>query len=391
MTLLARPELASLRRAVGRRSRGQVRIPAGDLGRELAIALWRDVATAFSPGKGRVLTDQECAHLRQRAWRFSHGYVALSDSPLTLDQGLALWALACQLGELATGEPRSRFLRAAGVAAFGLAATQLAACTTFLGSNVKGSFSCSAPGGTCAPSTVIDDQALSLIQNARPMVPETRFPAGPTFEGQPRRSSTRTSASGQEGRGGLAAVRPDLVHRERRVLKVVFPSYVDGAGNFHEPRVVHTVADEGGWMQLSAVAPTPVLATSGTGPSIPEASAAMPAGSVEPTLAASGLAPAGPPDPRVVAAARARGTAARTANPIDAIKAEVDARLGQSAKAPGGLMASPGLAASPADVQPAEGTAEQAASRPKGASQPPATGEATSINPPASFPAVEED
>lgn len=391
MTLLARDELASLRQAVGRRSKGQVRLPAHDLGREQAISFWRDVAAAFSPGEGRTLTDQECTHLRRCAWQRSHGCIALSDTQLTLGQGLALWALACRLGELATGDPRPRFRRAAGVLAVGLAATQLAACTTFLGSNVKGSFSCSAPGGTCAPSTVIDDQALSLIQNARPMVPETRFPAGPTFERQPRRSNTRTSAARQEGQGRLAAVRPDLVHRERRVLKVVFPSYVDGAGNFHEPRVVHTVADEGGWMQLSAAAPTPVPATSSIGPSIPEATAAMPSGSVEPSLAASGLAPAGHPDPRAVAAARARDTAARAANPIDAIKAEVDARLGQSAKAPSGLVASPGPAASPADVQPAEGTTGQAATAPVGTAQPPATGETPPINPPASFPAVEKD
>lgn len=391
MTLLARHELASLRREVGRRSKGQVQIPARAFSREQAIAVWRDVATAFSPGEGRTLTDQECMHLRRRAWQRSHGCIALSDTQLTLDQGLALWALACRLGELATGDPQPRFRRAAGVLAIGLAATQLAACTTFLGSNVKGSFSCSAPGGTCAPSTVIDDHALNLIQNARPMVPETRFPAGPTFERQPRRSNTRTSAARQEGQGRLAAVRPDLVHRERRVLKVVFPSYVDGAGNFHEPRVVHTVADEGGWMQLSTVAPTPVLARSSTGPSIPEASAAMPAGSAEPTLAASGRAPAAPPDPRAVAAARARDGAARAANPIDAIKAEVDARLGQSAKAPGGIVASPETGTSPSDVQPSDGTTGQAASRPEGASQPPATGEATPINPPAQFPAVEED
>lgn len=391
MTLLARHELASLRRTVGRRSKGQVRMPARDFDRDEAITLWRDLATAFSPGEGRTLTAGEAALLRRRAWRRSGGCVAVSDTQLTLGQGLALWALACRLGDLAAPEPRTGMARAASIAALGLAATQLAACTTFLGSNVKGSFSCSAPGGTCAPSTVIDDQALSLIQNARPMVPETRFPAGPTFEGQPRRSSTRTSASGQEGQGRLAAVRPDLVHRERRVLKVVFPSYVDGAGNFHEPRVVHTVADEGGWMQLSAAAPTSVLAASSSGRSAPEASAAMPAGSVEPTLAASGLAPAGLPDPRAVAAVRARGNAARTANPIDAIKAEVDARLGQSNKAPGGLAASPGPAASPADLQPSEDTRGQAASAPVDTAQPSACGETTPINPPASFPAVEED
>lgn len=391
MILLARHELASLRRAVERRSKGQVRLPAHDFGREEAIALWRDVAAAFSKGKGRVLTARECAHLRRRAWRRSHGHIILSELQLTLDQGLALWSLACRLGELATCEPRSRLARPARIAAVGLAATQLAACTAFLGSNVKGSFSCSAPGGTCAPSTVIDDQALSLIQNARPLSPETRFPAGPTFERRPRHSSVRSSAATHEGRGRLAAVRPDLVHRERRVLKVVFPSYVDGAGNFHEPRVVHTVADEGGWMQLSGAAPTSALAAPGSGPSIPEMPAAMSAGPHDPAPAVSALAPAGPPDPRVVAAARARSNAARTANPIDAIKTEVDARLGQTAKAPGGLPVAREPAVSPMGAQPTSSSAPQTESGPASPAQPSVPGEQTATNPPASFPAVEED
>ncbi|MEL6487016.1 MAG: conjugal transfer protein TraV, partial [Pseudomonadota bacterium] len=39
-------------------------------------------------------------------------------------------------------------------------AAGLGGCTTF-GTNVNGSFRCDAPDGVCAPSTVIDDNALA--------------------------------------------------------------------------------------------------------------------------------------------------------------------------------------------------------------------------------------
>ena len=54
--------------------------------------------------------------------------------------------------------------------AFAFALTSLmmlAGCATF-GGNVRGSFSCAAPDGICAPSSTIDDRALALISGEEP-------------------------------------------------------------------------------------------------------------------------------------------------------------------------------------------------------------------------------
>jgi conjugal transfer pilus assembly protein TraV len=251
----------------------------------------------------------------------------------------------------------------------------MAACTTFLGSNIKGSFSCSAPGGTCAPSTVIDDQALSVIQNARPMTP-----SGPYFQPSARRAAP-DSARAPSGRGRMAATGEGMVQRERRVLKVVFPSYVDGAGNLHEPRVVHTVADEGAWMQLSSGEPNAgdqlvgrsaapaarpdTLVDASPLPSLPPAIAVPMAVSATSQAMTATPAAAGPPDPRIVAEARARGPMRALPSPVDAIKAEVQARLAQTPKAPGSPGAvQPVLLATAAPAAAAQPAAQSAAQLP---------------------------
>jgi conjugal transfer pilus assembly protein TraV len=174
---------------------------------------------------------------------------ALGEAPLSRQSGLAVWRLAIRLGDLAARRSPSPVARAASIAVIGLAATQLAACTSLFGGNIKGSFACSAPGGTCAPSTVIDDQALSVIQNARPMTP-----AGPYIR-QPAAARPVTASYTPSGSGRLTSAGGGMVHRERRVLKVVFPSFVDGGGNLHEPRIVHAVVDDGAWMELSSGEP----------------------------------------------------------------------------------------------------------------------------------------
>ena len=132
-----------------------------------------------------------------------------------------------------------------------------------------------------------------------------------------------------------------MAHRERRVLRVVFPSFVDGGGNLHEPRIVHAVVDDGAWMQLSGSEPTAIDQIEGrtaslasaafTPPTLPDAatlpSDMSPAPEVKP-------APAGPPSAEAVAAARAKGAALKAGSAIDAIRAEVQSRLAQTAKAP---------------------------------------------------------
>lgn len=365
MTLLTPQQRSVFQCAVQRRSQGQVRLPDLNLGRSEAIALWHDLVAAFandgSNGRGRALTPRELMLLRHRAWQRSAGHIALSQDSLTLEVGLALWALAGKFEALLERQAqghvaRPGLARAASVAALGLAATQMAACTSLLGGNIKGNFACSAPGGTCAPSTVIDDQALAVIQNARPMVPAS----GPYFQPQSR-TSGQSARLMLTGSGRIAAAGPGVAHRERRVLKVVFPSYVDGSGNFHEPRVVHTVADAGGWMQLSdansgeqAIAQTeagpeagaPLLAQQAQPPGDPQ-----PAVSNEPDEQAGAL-----PDPRVVAQARAKGAARAATSPVDAIRTEVEARLGGATKA-GQPSAPPpaqgNTAAKPGDAAPA--------------------------------------
>ena len=389
MTWLSVQQFAGFQRAAARRSRGQVTIPDVRLSIAEATALWTDIRAAFGPAKGRNLAPQELGHLRRRAWRRSTGFASLSAPAMSLEAAHAFWRLAGKLGALAARRKASPRSKVAGAAVLGLAATQMAACTTFLGSNIKGSFSCNAPGGTCAPSTVIDDQALSVIQNARPM-----SPAGPYFQ-PPARKAAPASALAPSGRGRLAAASGGLVHRERRVLKVVFPSYVDGAGNLHEPRIVHTVADEGGWMQLSsgepnagdkvvgrseAAAAIPASLTDSMTAPMPRADgAALVSRDVPGQALTATQAQGGPPDPKLVAEARARGTERRAASPVDAIKAQVQAQLAQVPKVPGSV----GTVQTPPLERPAEPAAAQPAAPGAAQSQlPPAPKVA---NPPAGF------
>lgn len=401
VTALSNQQVAGLARAVARRSRGQVSVPQVGIDRSEAIALWQDVVAAFGPSAGRMLTPRELGALRRRAWRQSAGHAALSEETLSLTSALAFWQLALRLGALAERRQAPMLARAASVAVIGLAATQLAACTSLFGGNIKGSFACSAPGGTCAPSTVIDDQALSVIQNARPMTP-----AGPYIR-QPVAARATTAAYMPEGAGRIAEAGNGMVHRERRVLKVVFPSFVDGGGNLHEPRIVHAVVDDGAWMQLSSgepnlgeqvqaravsLASAAYAASPAVAARAPEAAAismslptqVAPANLTPGQVIAAPPVPApplaatsGPPSPDAVTAARAKGAALKAGNAIDAIRAEVQARLAQTAKAPGG--------AAPAAPAPAPASAGAAAS------PVPAHASAAPANAPTAFPAKVEE
>ena len=86
----------------------------------------------------------------------------------------------------------------------------LASGCASLGGNVKGDFSCRAPEGTCAPTSVIDAEATG--------------------------SSTASKAVTFVARG---AVDPSL-----RTLQIVIAAYRDGAGRQHEARVVHVALPE---------------------------------------------------------------------------------------------------------------------------------------------------
>lgn len=198
-----------------------------------------------------------------------------------------------------------------------LALGLLSGCTTF-GGNIKGSFSCAAPDGICAPSSSIDDRALAMIAGE---AGASEMPAAAPA----RRSSSRTSRTASTGQVVLAAPL-DARRTQERVLRIVFQPYIDERGRLHEASAVHAVVQLGEWQQQALADTT----------SIPErnaqASVARPeslADAVEradlATVQAGGVDP-NLPDPAAVAAARAR-----YADPVKAIQDDVAARLAPKA------------------------------------------------------------
>ncbi|MDG6079899.1 hypothetical protein E3U23_11935 [Erythrobacter litoralis] len=78
---------------------------------------------------------------------------------------------------------------------------------TALGGNIEGDFACRAPGGSCAPTSLIDAQA--------------------------------TRVSSADGAGPLAPVVHAPANTSGRSLRVVLAGYRDALGREYEPRVVH--------------------------------------------------------------------------------------------------------------------------------------------------------
>jgi conjugal transfer pilus assembly protein TraV len=290
-----------------------------------ATALWSALCARTRTEKIREpsLSAIDMAQFRRAIAAKSGRRLSCTADAVSLAEARAIWDVASALAAAAEPRPANPLRAKAGAAAVLAASLPLAACATLLGGNVKGNFTCSAPGGTCAPSTVIDDNALNLIQNARPMSPASQPWSRPPMRGD----------------GKVVAVSNGIAHRERRVLKVVFPAFVDQRGYLHEARVVHAVADQGGWMQVAdaeaglpamAYASTQGTAAGGTGAT---GSAEPNAKSVErksPSLAKESAALPGAdsmlPDPAKVAAARARAKPLLPTTPSE-IKAAVVATL----------------------------------------------------------------
>lgn len=191
----------------------------------------------------------------------------------------------------------------------------LGGCTSF-GGNVKGSFSCAAPDGICAPTSTIDDRALAMISGDANGASTT--PAGPYMDDAPKARAYRTAASGQR----TPVQQVDAGRTRERVLRIVFQPYIDERGRLHEASAVHAVVARGEWQQQALATATPIpdqnaVATLERPKTLAEAvDRADPpdavVASIDPNL----------PDPAVVAAARAR-----KADPVEAIKADVASRL----------------------------------------------------------------
>jgi conjugal transfer pilus assembly protein TraV len=204
--------------------------------------------------------------------------------------------------------------------------TMMTGCTT-LGGNVKGSFSCVAPDGICAPSSVIDDRALALISGGDG--DRLITPAGPY------------TAPRSEGRGfDTAAVAPS--RSQERVLRIIFPAQIDAAGRLHEQTAVHAVVERGDWQQAlagNALATTPAQVRAATGGDTLLAAVDR----ADQALVANDEAAVDPDVPSAAAVAAARVQA----DPVGDIKDQVARRL---SKAPRRLSVSPSALRTPSAV-----------------------------------------
>lgn len=117
-------------------------------------------------------------------------------------------------------------------------------------SNVRGGFACSAPGGTCAPSTVIDDAALRAIPEAGQTDASARgkgegadlvLGEGGASEQAPILVQGRQPATRRHGGGEHSAAAP--VH----ALRVVYPAYRDRDGHAHPRRLAYAPVDTSSW------------------------------------------------------------------------------------------------------------------------------------------------
>ena len=200
----------------------------------------------------RWLTSQEMASLNRALARRTGVRVRVGPAPISVAQGIALWNAAASFGDgpvpsslaasrgqprlsrLASGRDGVSFRRVLGAGAVLAATASLGACTS-LGGNIQGNFSCRAPDGICAPTSTIDDAALALIGGDESVIPAGPYSA-PSTE-TPR--LIRTAAN-------------EPVRSGEKVLRIVFPSHIDRAGRYRETTAIHAVVERAGWTTASA-------------------------------------------------------------------------------------------------------------------------------------------
>lgn len=219
----------------------------------------------------------------------------------------------------------------AAVAAAGL----LPGCA-MLRDNVKGSFSCKAPGGTCAPSSAIDDAAIAAIG-----ADGGREDAPAVLRDGPMISGPRSAAMGQAGVTRPSAITPPGT----RMLRIVFLAHVDREGQLHETAAVQLILDDGLPVTPASLANHTGLAdsvdaslprTAGS-PALVELAeqapdlAADPPSPLSPSLPASGAVSGTTPAEGRASGSRVQAppaaTVPTTASPIEAIRADVAAAL----------------------------------------------------------------
>ncbi|WP_138984500.1 TraV family lipoprotein [Sphingobium yanoikuyae] len=191
----------------------------------------------------------------------------------------------------------------------------LTGCAT-LGGNVKGSFSCQAPDGICAPSSTIDDRALAIISGD---AGDVMIPAGPYQAPQPERQP-------RAARTALVPPRVSLTEAaaprtREKVLRIVFQPYIDDRGRLHEASAVRAVV-QSEWQAQALADATPIPDKNSAGPQSAEMSLSDAVDRAAPGVVDVAAFDPNLPDPAIVAAARARAV-----DPIAEIKADVAKRL----------------------------------------------------------------
>ena len=176
------------------------------------------------------------------------------------------------------------------IAALGL--MPLAGCSLFH-SNVKGGFVCSAPRGTCAPSTTIDDSAIHAID-----AEAEAKDAPPKPDGEPAVSGPQASTNPKEKKAWT------FVGPARPVLKIVYMPWRDGSGRLH-PRTTGFVPIDAPQLAEASSAPLDAKAM-GTGQDMslltlaemaPDMALMAPAPAITKASEPGKAAPAAPADP----------------------------------------------------------------------------------------------
>ena len=217
---------------------------------------------------------------------------------------------------------RSTFVSKAASLSALLTVSLLGGCTTLLGGNVKGNFACRAPGGTCAPTQVIDDQALGGT-------PDDGAPPAALGEPTPASSARRTT---------LEASPPPRTNQ--RVLRIVFPPRIDQAGRYHEASAIHAVVSRSVWADRR----DPTSSASDAAALIPAADLGLAAlAASAPNLALApdpsddaGASPAPAPPIVGIAATRMKGSALAP-SPIEDAKRKVLEAFGASRSGANGV------------------------------------------------------
>lgn len=185
--------------------------------------------------------------------------------------------------------------------------------------NVKGSFACQAPGGTCAPSSVIDDAAIEDIASVDGIdgrATPSRHPKAVHGAGS---NSARSGMLGSNSPDGPPA-------STFSSLRIIFPAHVDSYGRLHETAAVRLPLAESAPLQRASSnfgAETHV-----TGPHLSTLATMAP--QLEPDSVPAPASLQGDDGAKPAAA----NASTHPLAPIDAIKAEVAAALAPARKAP---------------------------------------------------------